>query len=66
MNLDGRDLRPLPLDEQLRNLLIEADDQHAALSDDFADHLELPPASRMCLEGIVSERPVRNSGWIKV
>ena len=38
MHLNGRDLRPLPLDERralLRNLLIEADDHALRFSEDF-------------------------------
>jgi bifunctional non-homologous end joining protein LigD len=76
MHLNGRDLRPLPLDERrdlLRNLLIEADDHALRFSDDFPDPDKLlAAASRMGLEGIVSKRrdqPYRsgpNSGWIKV
>ena len=75
MHLDGRDLRPLSLDERrelLRNLLIEADDDALRFSDDFPDPEKLlGAASRMGPEGVVSKReqPYRsgpNSGWIKV
>jgi bifunctional non-homologous end joining protein LigD len=76
MHLNGRDLRPLPLDErrsQLRAVLIEADDHALRFSDDFPDPDKLlAAASEMELEGIVSKRreqPYRsgpNSGWIKV
>jgi bifunctional non-homologous end joining protein LigD len=76
MHLNGRDLRPLPLDErrsQLRALLIDADDHSLRFSDDFSDPGKLlAAASDMKLEGVVSKRreqPYRsgpNSGWVKV
>jgi bifunctional non-homologous end joining protein LigD len=71
-----RDLRPLPLErgrDQLRNLLIEADDDTLRFSEEFPDPLKLlRAASRMGLEGIVSKlrdqsyRSGPNPGWIKV
>ena len=76
MHLNGRDLRPLPLDErrsQLRALLIEANDPALRFSEDFSDPDKLlAAAAGMELEGIVSKRREqpyrsgRNSGWIKV
>jgi bifunctional non-homologous end joining protein LigD len=75
MELNGRDLRELPLvkrKEKLRDLLIKADDDVLRYSDDFEDPLMLlQVAQRMDLEGIVSKRsdaPYRSgkaAGWTK-
>jgi len=76
LELDGRDLRPLPLVERkalLLNLLIDADDDTLRYSDDFLEPQKLlNVCNQMGLEGIVSKRMSqpyksgRNVGWVKV
>jgi bifunctional non-homologous end joining protein LigD len=76
MELDGRDLRPLPLSErkaQLRNLLIRADEETLRYSEEFPDPVKLlQVADKMGLEGIVSKKASqpyksgRNLAWVKV
>ena len=76
LELDGRDMRHLPLVERkaaLRELLITADDDAMRYSDEFDDPEKLlAVATKMGLEGIVSKlghqpyKSGKNVGWIKV
>ena len=76
MELNGRDVRELPLIERkalLRHLLNKADDHRLRFSEMFPDPLKLlAAANKQGLEGIVSKlnyqpyRSGKNPGWIKV
>jgi bifunctional non-homologous end joining protein LigD len=76
MELNGRDVRELPLIERkalLRHLLNKADDHRLRFSETFRDPLKLLKAANNAgLEGIVSKlshqpyRSGKNPGWIKV
>ena len=76
LELEGRDLRTLPLVERkaaLRDLLITADDDALRYSDEFDDPKKLlAVVAKMELEGIVSKlghqpyKSGKNVGWIKV
>jgi bifunctional non-homologous end joining protein LigD len=76
LELNGRDLRPLPLIERkskLRDLLIKADDDGLRYSEEFEDAEKLlVVATKQGLEGIVSKKADqpyvsgKNVGWIKV
>lgn len=61
MELDGRDLRPLPLIERkalLRELLIEADDDTLRYSEEFPEPVHLlEVAEKLGLEGSSRRRP---------
>ena len=76
LELNGRDLRPLPLLERrihLRHLLAKADEHALRYSDGFNDPEELlAAAEQQGLEGVVSKltyqpyRSGKNPGWVKV
>ncbi len=76
LELDGHDLRNLPLIERkakLRNLLIAADDHVLRYSEEFANARKLlAVADKAGLEGVVSklkQQPYcsgKNPGWVKV
>jgi bifunctional non-homologous end joining protein LigD len=76
MELNGRDVRELPLIERkalLRHLLNKADDHRLRFSETFPDPLKLlKAANKAGLEGIVSKlsnqpyRSAKNPGWVKV
>ncbi len=76
LELDGRDMRLLPLVERkaaLRDLLIAADDDALRYSDEFDDPAKLlAVVTKMGLEGIVSKlghqpyKSGKNVGWVKV
>ena len=76
LELDGRDLRPLPLVERrihLRHLLAKADEYALRYSVDFHEPVELlAAAEQQGLEGVISKlnyqpyRSGKNPGWIKV
>jgi bifunctional non-homologous end joining protein LigD len=76
LELNGRDLKPLPLVQRkaaLNELLITADDDALRYSGDFDDPAKLlEVVGKMRLEGIISKlrdqpyKSGRNLGWIKV
>jgi bifunctional non-homologous end joining protein LigD len=76
LELNGRDLRTLPLVErkaELRDLLSTADDDALRYSDEFDDPERLlAVATKMGLEGILSKlghqpyKSGKNVGWVKV
>ncbi len=76
LELNGRDLRPLPLVERrihLRHLLAKADEHALRYSADFHDPVTLlAAAEQQGLEGVISKltyqpyRSGKNPGWIKV
>ena len=76
LELNGRDLRPLPLVERrihLRHLLAKADEDALQYSEDFHDPVKLRAAAeQQGLEGVISKltyqpyRSGKNPGWIKV
>jgi bifunctional non-homologous end joining protein LigD len=76
MELDGHDLRALPLIKRkalLRDLLIEADDDTLRYSEEFPDPVKLLEVAEVLgLEGVVSKKASqpyksrRNLAWIKV
>jgi bifunctional non-homologous end joining protein LigD len=76
LELNGRDLRPLPLVERrihLRHLLAKTDEHALRYSEDFHDPVKLlAAAEQQGLEGVISKltyqpyRSGKNPGWIKV